>query len=160
MNSYSHLCRRHLNIDLPLLVNYLDLIQSWTDKCIMCFNPCKCQFIQVSNIIHLMHSIYHLQWSYSMCPSIWSCHWSRCNYRPAPLLEPTHSQYLKQSQLNSIRGFLRWNISSCPGMQFQSRKHVYNIMSMIRSILEYATHVWSPWLTTIFLNYEWSKEEL
>jgi len=31
------------------------------------------------------------------------------SYRPAPLLEPTHSQYLKQSQLNSIRGFLQWN---------------------------------------------------
>jgi len=59
----------------------------------------KFQFIQIFNVYNL--TVYHL-YSYSMRFSL-----SRCNYRPAPLLEPTHFQHLKQSKLSQVRGFLQ-----------------------------------------------------
>ena len=102
----------------------------------MCFNPNKCQLIWVFNIKHPIISQYTIYNEVIQCvPHV-------------TYLGVTIDQHLFWNQhnsnisnkTNSVRGFLQRNISSCP---ISIKESCY--ITMIRSVVDYASPVWSPY---------------
>ena len=117
-----------------MLQKDLDLIQWWANKWKMCFNPNKCQLnIRVFNIKHSIISQYTIYNEVVQCvPHV-------------TYLGVTIDQHLSQNQhisniskkTYSVTGFLQR--SSCP---ISVKESCY--MTMISSVVEYASPVWSP----------------
>jgi len=110
----------------------LDSLAQWANKCLMFFNPTKCEITSKINPIPLT---YHTNNS--------------------SIQEFTHAKYLgvaidqhlnwnvhiKQvaSKATRINGFLYRNLYLCPP---EVKRNIYK--AMVRSIMEYASTIWGP----------------
>ena len=114
----------------------LNTLEQWANRWRMVFNPSKCEYLIITNKLHSISTQYHIQ--------------------KHTIKEVTHAKYLgviidqhltwnehtnyATSKANEVKCFLQHNLKSCPTTV---KTTCYN--SLIRSILDYASIIWSPY---------------
>jgi len=114
----------------------LKILEQWAKKWNMIFNPSKCEFLRVSNKVNNIHMSYYIQ--NQMIKEV-----SHAKYLGVTIDQHlTWNEHIRQitSKANNVKNFLQRNIRACP---VNVKATCY--CSMIRSILEYASIVWSPY---------------
>ena len=122
--------------DCLQLQSDLNTLEQWSIKWRMIFNPSKCEYLKITNKTHSIASHYHIQHH--------------------TIKEVSHAKYLGviidqqltwnehvnhiTAKANKVKGFLQRNLKSCPTTV---KTICYN--SLIRSILDYASIIWSPY---------------
>ena len=114
----------------------LNTLEQWANRWRIVFNPSKCEYLKITNKLHSISTQYHIQ--------------------KHTIKEVTHAKYLGviidqhltwnehtnyvTSKANKVKCFLQRNLKSCPTTV---KTTCYN--SLIRSILDYASIIWSPY---------------
>ena len=126
----------HSQEDCYNLQQDLNLLEEWTTKWKMTFNLQKCEFLRITNKKYPIFAQYLIQ--------------------NEIIREATHakhlavtidqslkwSEYVKQitNKANSVHGFLRRNLYSCP---MSTKINCYKVL--VKPVLDYAATVWSPY---------------
>ena len=114
----------------------LNTLEQWANRWRMVFNPSKCEYLKITNKLHSISTQYHIQ---------------KHTIKEVPhakylgviidqhLTWNEHTNYVT-SKANKVKCFLQRNLKSCPTTV---KTTCYN--SLIRSILDYASIIWSPY---------------
>jgi len=114
----------------------LIILEQWAKKWSMTFNPSKCEFLRVTNRMNPIQMTYYIQnQQIKQVP--------HAKYLGVTIDQHlTWNEHVRQitAKANSLKCFLQRNIKSCP---VNVKTICYQ--SMVRSILDYASIVWSPY---------------
>ena len=130
--------------DLPVNIKYdclqlrsdLNTLEQWSIKWKIIFNPSKCEYLKITNKTHSIASHYHIQ------------HHTIKEVSHAKYLGVIIDQHLTWNEhvshitakANKVKGFLQRNLKTgCP-----TTVKTICYKSLIRSILDYASIIWSP----------------
>ena len=102
----------------------------------MIFNPLKCEFLRVTNKVNPIHMTYFIQnQSIKEVP--------HAKYLGVTIDQHlTWNEHIRQitTKANNVKSFLQRNLRSCP-----VNVKIICYQSMVRSILDYASTIWSPY---------------
>ena len=121
--------------DCHQLQNDLITLEEWANKWRMIFNPSKCEYLKITNKIHPISTHYHIQ--HHTIKEV-----SHAKYLgiiiDQHLTWNEHISYIT-TKANKVKCFLQRNLKPCP-----TTVKTICYKSLIRSILDYASIIWSP----------------
>ena len=112
----------------------LKKLETWANDWGMKFNPKKCYILSIQQTTDFIYSLCNTPLQYVKSSPYLGIHLSN------DMKWSTHISYVSK-RANSILGFLRRNLRSCPP---SCKKNAY--LSLVRPVLEYGSMIWNPYL--------------